>query len=215
MSSTSKFCVVTSLRGGSPPAVRDVLRSQVLSKLANGLWARVIDVYRAGNAAGLAEASEQLLALLADTDTLLSTQRCHSRWPPVCIRTVVVKALLQRRILLSCVSEQWPAARAEALQKARHLTYRQRALSYDTCCCGVLMPNRQIAVRARRGMMLGPRLAQARAAARGPDAAALFEANLRTQLMVWGAGGVDGDSEVSDYANREWGGLISSFYVPR
>ena len=65
-------------------------------------------------------------------------------------------------------------------------------------------------------MMLGPRLAEARAAARVAAAsAALFEANLRTQLTVWGTGGVDGDSEVSDYANREWGGLVSSFYVPR
>ena len=64
--------------------------------------------------------------------------------------------------------------------------------------------------------MLGPRLAEARGAARNDaDAAALFEANLRTQLTVWGAGGDDGDSEVSDYANREWGGLIGSFYAPR
>ena len=63
--------------------------------------------------------------------------------------------------------------------------------------------------------MLGPRLAEARGAARGADAAAVFEANLRAQLTVWGAGGVDGDSEVSDYANREWGGLVGSFYAPR
>jgi hypothetical protein len=63
--------------------------------------------------------------------------------------------------------------------------------------------------------MLGPRLAEARATAQGSEAEALFEANLRRQLTVWGTGGADGDSEVSDYANREWGGLLSSFYAPR
>ena len=63
--------------------------------------------------------------------------------------------------------------------------------------------------------MLGSRLAEARKAARGTGAVGLFKVNLRTQLTVWGAGGVDGDSEVSDYANREWGGLISGFYAPR
>ncbi len=35
--------------------------------------------------------------------------------------------------------------------------------------------------------MLGPRLAEARAAARGAEAAALFEANLRTQVATFTA----------------------------
>ena len=63
--------------------------------------------------------------------------------------------------------------------------------------------------------MLGPHLAEARGATRGSEDKALFEANMRTQLTVWGTGGANGDSEVSDYANREWSGLLSSFYVPR
>ena len=49
---------------------------QVLSKLATGLWQRVVGAYQARNAAGLRDVAEQLLALLADMDLLLSTQRC-------------------------------------------------------------------------------------------------------------------------------------------
>ena len=49
----------------------------MLSKLATGLWKRVVQVYQARDAAGLTAASDQLLALLADMDALLSTQRCR------------------------------------------------------------------------------------------------------------------------------------------
>ena len=66
-----------------------------------------------------------------------------------------------------------------------------------------------------RDLLLGPRLLEARAAARSPSEAALYERNVRTQLTIWGTGGPDGDSEVGDYANKEWGGLMRSFYVPR
>ena len=48
---------------------------QVLSKVATRLWRRVVESYQAGDAAGLATASEQLMAMLADMDALLSTQR--------------------------------------------------------------------------------------------------------------------------------------------
>jgi hypothetical protein len=44
---------------------------------------------------------------------------------------------------------------------------------------------------------------------------AFYAWNLRTQLSVWGTSAPAGDSEVSDYANKEWAGLISSFYLPR
>ena len=71
-----------------------------------------------------------------------------------------------------------------------------------------------IASRARRGFLLGPRVAVARAAAATPDQADLHEWNLRTQLTVWGTSEAGG-SEVEDYANREWAGLISTYYRPR
>jgi len=65
-----------------------------------------------------------------------------------------------------------------------------------------------------RGFLLGPRLAEARAAGRTSEESDLYEWNLRTQLTVWGTS-PRGGSEVEDYANREWAGLISSYYKPR
>lgn len=76
---------------------------------------------------------------------------------------------------------------------------------------------------SHKGFMLGPQIARARACAgAGCDneglksaLAALYEWNLRTQVTIWGTSMAAGDSEVSDYANKEWNGLISSFYLPR
>lgn len=34
------------------------------------------------------------------------------------------------------------------------------------------------------------------------------------QITIWGTS-ANGDSEVNDYANKEWAGLISAFYHPR
>lgn len=51
------------------------VNGQVLSKLATGIWERVVEDYQACDAAGLTAASHQLLALLADLDALLSAQR--------------------------------------------------------------------------------------------------------------------------------------------
>ena len=66
----------------------------------------------------------------------------------------------------------------------------------------------------RRGFLLGPKLAEARAAGRSKQDAAFFERNLRTQLSVWGTSAVGG-SEIEDYANRQWAGLMSGYYRPR
>lgn len=65
-----------------------------------------------------------------------------------------------------------------------------------------------------RGFLLGPRIAEARAAGHTSEESDLYEWNLRTQLSVWGTS-PRGGSEVEDYANREWAGLISSYYKPR
>ena len=67
---------------------------------------------------------------------------------------------------------------------------------------------------ARSGFLVGPRLAEARAAGHTGEESDLYEWNLRTQLSVWGTS-PKGGSEVEDYANREWAGLISSYYKPR
>lgn len=57
-------------------------------------------------------------------------------------------------------------------------------------------------------------IAQARAWA-GPSAnatctVAYYEYNARNQITLWGPTG-----QISDYASKSWGGLISSYYLPR
>ncbi|GMS97149.1 hypothetical protein PENTCL1PPCAC_19324, partial [Pristionchus entomophagus] len=50
----------------------------------------------------------------------------------------------------------------------------------------------------------------ARAAARPKSEADVFERQARNQLTLWGPNG-----EISDYARKEWGGLIRKFYAKR
>jgi len=42
------------------------------------------------------------------------------------------------------------------------------------------------------------------------EQASFFEYNARNQITLWGPNG-----EISDYAAKQWGGLVSSYYVPR
>ena len=65
-----------------------------------------------------------------------------------------------------------------------------------------------------RGFLLGPKLVEARMAGRTEREADFYERNLRTQLTVWGTS-AGGGSEVEDYANREWAGLMGGYYRPR
>ncbi|KAK9823140.1 hypothetical protein WJX72_000555 [[Myrmecia] bisecta] len=64
-----------------------------------------------------------------------------------------------------------------------------------------------------RGFLLGPRLEAAKARAHAAEEAALYERNLRTQFS-WGTSD-RADTALHDYANLEWAGLISSYYMPR
>lgn len=58
----------------------------------------------------------------------------------------------------------------------------------------------------------GPRMAQARAAGAGSSQdAQLHERNLRAQLTHWGTS-PSGDSEIHDYANKMWAGLVGGYY---
>jgi alpha-N-acetylglucosaminidase len=75
----------------------------------------------------------------------------------------------------------------------------------------LLAPNLQ---RARNYSSLGAE-GQPPAPDRQQALAEMYERNLRTQLTIWGTSAAHGDSEVSDYANKEWSGLISTFYLPR
>ncbi|KAK9841152.1 hypothetical protein WJX74_000989 [Apatococcus lobatus] len=67
---------------------------------------------------------------------------------------------------------------------------------------------------SHEGFLLGPHIEEARAAGNTTEDKSLFEFNLRTQITIWGTG-KEGDSEVHDYANKEWAGLLQSFYRGR
>ncbi|KAJ5288893.1 hypothetical protein N7478_001923 [Penicillium angulare] len=54
-------------------------------------------------------------------------------------------------------------------------------------------------------------ISSARAWARGNKTqAAYLEYNARNQITLWGPRG-----EITDYASKQWGGLLSSYYIPR
>ncbi|KAF2104360.1 putative alpha-N-acetylglucosaminidase [Rhizodiscina lignyota] len=61
--------------------------------------------------------------------------------------------------------------------------------------------------------LLSKWIAEARSWASGVNAssvASFYEYNARNQITLWGP-----DAEINDYASKSWGGLISSYYVPR
>src|SRR5690606_8153538 len=59
-------------------------------------------------------------------------------------------------------------------------------------------------------MLLGPWIEAARAAATSEAEADRLEEDARALISYWG-----GDISLMDYANREWAGLISTYYQPR
>lgn len=65
-----------------------------------------------------------------------------------------------------------------------------------------------------RGFLLGARLGEGRQWARDRSQEILFQRNQKTQLTIWGSGN-SGDSEIHDYANKEWAGLMGRYYLPR
>ncbi|EQC40223.1 hypothetical protein SDRG_02871 [Saprolegnia diclina VS20] len=66
-------------------------------------------------------------------------------------------------------------------------------------------------LNTNRHFMLGPWLADARALG-GADDAAYFEYEAKNQVTRWGD--ANGNA-LSDYASKDWGGLVSSYYLPR
>jgi alpha-N-acetylglucosaminidase len=62
-----------------------------------------------------------------------------------------------------------------------------------------------------RNFRLSTWIDSARAWAHGNTSqASMLEYNARNQITLWGPNG-----EISDYASKQWGGLVSSYYMPR
>ncbi|RHY32995.1 hypothetical protein DYB32_002008 [Aphanomyces invadans] len=76
------------------------------------------------------------------------------------------------------------------------------------------MTDLDMALNTHPDFMLGPWIADARALARPGDtaAASYFEYEARNQITRWGH---DNHNVLTDYAAKEWGGLVASYYVPR
>lgn len=62
-----------------------------------------------------------------------------------------------------------------------------------------------------RFAMLGHWLEAAKLRATNDAERELFEYNARVQITTWSFQ----DSDLHDYAHREWGGLLADFYLPR
>lgn len=63
----------------------------------------------------------------------------------------------------------------------------------------------------RKEFMLGTWLAEAESAGCTPEEKMRFIQNAKMQITTW----LDIDSDLHDYANKEWSGLLIDFYLPR
>ncbi len=67
----------------------------------------------------------------------------------------------------------------------------------------------------RSEFRLGRWIEQARALGETADEKALYEKNARMLLTTWGDAAQCNSGGLHDYANREWNGLLASYYYPR
>ncbi|KAK9837149.1 hypothetical protein WJX81_006355 [Elliptochloris bilobata] len=112
----------------------------------------------------------------------------------------------------------------QALSKRATAMWRDLAAAYDAGDLGgvsaaggrllELLDDMEELLASNRGFLLGPWVAAARALASSEEEAAQNEWNLRTQITVWGTSD-EGGSSIEDYANKQWSGLMGSFYGER
>jgi len=76
-----------------------------------------------------------------------------------------------------------------------------------------LLRDQDTLLATRREFLLGTWLNEANRMGRTEAEQALCEKNARTQISYWGPD--DPDTDVHDYANKEWSGLLRDFYLPR
>ncbi|EIE20595.1 hypothetical protein COCSUDRAFT_37819 [Coccomyxa subellipsoidea C-169] len=113
-----------------------------------------------------------------------------------------------RQVISKRATDIWKAV-AEAYVDGRSIVVRREGARLLQ-----LLDDLEELLATNRGFLLGPKLEEASSAGHTEAEARLYEWNLRKQLTVWGTSDTGG-SEIEDYANREWAGLISSYYKPR
>ena len=78
-----------------------------------------------------------------------------------------------------------------------------------------LMRDQDLLLSTRKEFMLGTWIEFAHDKATNKEERKLYEWNARTQITVWGNREGSETGGLHDYANKEWSGLISDFYLPR
>ena len=112
------------------------------------------------------------------------------------------------------VTRQILANYALPLQQKWVLAYLQHdTISYNryTKAFLELMDDMDILLSTRKDFLLGKWIADARSCGADEKEKDLYELNARNIVTLWG----DKDSELHEYSNRQWAGLIKYFYKPR
>lgn len=112
------------------------------------------------------------------------------------------------------VTRQVLANYALPLQQKWVLAYLQHdTASYNkhTRAFLELMQDMDILLSTRQDFLLGKWIADARSCGVDEKEKDLYELNARNIITLWG----DKDSELHEYSNRQWAGLIKHFYKPR
>jgi alpha-N-acetylglucosaminidase len=115
------------------------------------------------------------------------------------------------------VARQVVANRSRALLPQLRAAYERGDRPELDRLAGIWMEHLELLERitaTNRQTMLGPWLADARAWAETEEGADALERGMRILLTAWGGRG-GYDAGLADYANREWAGLISTYYAPR
>jgi hypothetical protein len=170
-------------------------------QIAGRFWADAVDAYKAGNLAGLRVSGCALTGLLSDMDDLLASHKAFL------LGLVLQRARSYAGSSLDAASVAAAAAAGGAGAASDDNQQLHKCGSTSSTDTGRSLQSSSTAVACAAGSAAG--------SGQQHQLAALYEWNMRTQLTIWGTSAVAGDSEVSDYANKEWSGLIASFYLPR
>ena len=112
------------------------------------------------------------------------------------------------------ISRQVLANYATPLQQKWVLAYLQHdTASFHTYTSQFieLMDDMDALLNTRKDFLLGSWIADARSNGADDKEKDLYELNARNLVTLWG----DRESELHEYSNRQWAGLIKGFYKPR
>lgn len=98
----------------------------------------------------------------------------------------------------------------ERMVLAFHKKDKERFMEYSGKFLNIIKDEDRL-LSTRKEFMLGMWLAEAEKAGCTPEEKRRFVTNAKRLITTW----TDTDSDLHDYANKEWSGLLSDFYLPR